>query len=309
MFAYTVITDFSQDEANLVSGRSTVRTGALDAEFSNIQTSIAGLITGLTGIQRDDGLLRDNVVTISALSSEVLALLGSAGFTVRGVWVTATAYAAGNIVKQGTGTYLALSAHTSGVFATDLAAGKWTPLYDTTALTAGAISNTPAGNIAAATVQAAINELDTEKLAKASNLSDVANVATARSNLVVSSKAEEQNAATTFARNTGTTEALVGAYTPAIATLVDGMTLILEATGGNSSTAVTFTPNNGVITALPVVKRGNNVLSALDIPETGARIILSYRQSSGAWEYLNPAAVLSQRQRAALTLALANFTR
>lgn len=48
---------------------------------------------------------------------------------------------------------------------------------------ASEISNTPAGNIAATTVQAAINELDSEKLAVANNLSDLANAATARTNL------------------------------------------------------------------------------------------------------------------------------
>lgn len=48
---------------------------------------------------------------------------------------------------------------------------------------ASEISNTPAGNIVATNVQAAINELDSEKLAAANNLSDLANAATARTNL------------------------------------------------------------------------------------------------------------------------------
>ena len=58
------------------------------------------------------------------------------------------------------------------------------------ASSAGAVNvgNTPAGNIVATTVQAAIDELDTQdalKLVIANNLSDVADAATARSNLDV----------------------------------------------------------------------------------------------------------------------------
>ena len=49
--------------------------------------------------------------------------------------------------------------------------------------TATQITNAVAGNIVATTVQAAINELDTKKLAKASNLSDLASAVTARTNL------------------------------------------------------------------------------------------------------------------------------
>lgn len=48
---------------------------------------------------------------------------------------------------------------------------------------ASIIANTPAGSVAATTVQAAINELDSEKAAKASNLSDLASASTARTNL------------------------------------------------------------------------------------------------------------------------------
>jgi hypothetical protein len=50
-------------------------------------------------------------------------------------------------------------------------------IYDTSAAHAAtAISNTPAGNIVATTVQAAINELDTEKLATTAGLDDLAGV-------------------------------------------------------------------------------------------------------------------------------------
>lgn len=40
-------------------------------------------------------------------------------------WVTTTAYVVGNFVKQSSTVYYCIVAHTSGVFATDLAAGKW----------------------------------------------------------------------------------------------------------------------------------------------------------------------------------------
>ncbi|MGV7234655.1 MAG: DUF2586 family protein [Nitrosomonadaceae bacterium] len=40
-------------------------------------------------------------------------------------WVTATAYAVGDVVEESGSLYRALTAHTSGVFATDLAADEW----------------------------------------------------------------------------------------------------------------------------------------------------------------------------------------
>lgn len=58
---------------------------------------------------------------------------------------------------------------------------------------ASSIGFTPAGGVAATNVQAAIEEVDTEKLAKASNLSDVANAATARSNLGAAALAVAQS--------------------------------------------------------------------------------------------------------------------
>ena len=42
-----------------------------------------------------------------------------------GAWVTSTAYAVNNVVSQNNNTYICLVAHTSGTFATDLAANRW----------------------------------------------------------------------------------------------------------------------------------------------------------------------------------------
>lgn len=45
-------------------------------------------------------------------------------------WVTATAYVKGNVRSNGGTNYVCIVAHTSGTFATDLAAGKWYALTD-----------------------------------------------------------------------------------------------------------------------------------------------------------------------------------
>ena len=49
----------------------------------------------------------------------------STGVRTRGDWSTSTAYAINDVVVYGGNTYIVLVGHTSGVFATDLAAGKW----------------------------------------------------------------------------------------------------------------------------------------------------------------------------------------
>lgn len=84
-------------------------------------------------------------------------------FRARGNWLTATEYARNDTAANAGILYLCVVGHTSGTFATDLAAGKWIALVNATA---AQISNTPAGGVAATDVQAAINELDSEKVAK-----------------------------------------------------------------------------------------------------------------------------------------------
>jgi hypothetical protein len=174
---YVITRDFSDDEAGGVAGRSTVSTPGLDGEFSNILANLAIL-------QRDDTKLNDGMVELHTLSSAVRALFATASSTPRGDWVTATAYSIGDLVSQGTGTYICAQAHTSGVFATDLAADKWLELFNTASYVASGVAFTPTGTIAASTVQAAIAEAAAEALQKASNLSDLQSFATAIVNLI-----------------------------------------------------------------------------------------------------------------------------
>lgn len=159
--AYNPTTDFSAEATSNAAGRSTVNPTKLDAEFANLETTVDQLCTNLALIQRDDTKLRDNVVELHTLSSQVRALFATAGATIRGDWVTATSYAVKDIVTESGATYICATAHTSGTFSTDLAADKWVLLmFAPSALSASGVSNTPAGSISATDVQAAIDELD-----------------------------------------------------------------------------------------------------------------------------------------------------
>ena len=155
-----------------------------DAEFNAIEATLDQTLVNLTYIQRDDGPLKNGVVTTDSLSSAVAALLATGEGELRGAWLTATAYAVRDVVTNSGSTYICVTAHTSGVFATDLAAGKWIAIDTGNSITAAGVSFSPTGSVAATTVQAAIAEVDSEKLAKASNLSDVASRVTAFNNLV-----------------------------------------------------------------------------------------------------------------------------
>lgn len=175
--AYQPATDFSDEERDNVGGRATVRTAALDAELSAVALSVNAIRDNLFLLQRDDGQLRDGIVNLFNLAQEVLNLIVTQGnATPRGAWVTARVYALKDIVSQGSSTYLCALAHTSGVFATDLAAGKWLLIANASPL-ASTIPFVPTATIAATDVQGAINEADTEGRALSASLSAAAQAA------------------------------------------------------------------------------------------------------------------------------------
>ncbi len=166
--AYNRSTPFASDERDNVGGRSTVRTDRVDAELDAISTSINALRGNQELNQRDDGEIRDKRVKLHTLAGDVLSLMLVAnGATPRGSWATATSYALRDLVVSSGNTYLCGIAHTSGTFATDLAAGRWLLSSLGSNPAASGIPFTPAGGIAATNVQAAIEELQIDAAAAA----------------------------------------------------------------------------------------------------------------------------------------------
>lgn len=88
-----------------------------------------------------------------------------------------------------------------------------------------------------------------------------------------------------FATAAGTVNAITADFTPNVA-LTDGVTVLVEATGANTSTTVTFSPDS--LTAHNITKNGNQNLDIGDIYGAGHRLILSYDSANTVWELLNP---------------------
>jgi hypothetical protein len=101
----------------------------LDAEFVAVQDSLNDTINRLGELQRDDGALRDAIVSAQNLSPSVVALLALNGVVPRGAWTAAVVYAQGDVVGNGGGTYLCVSGHTANAdFSVDQVAGLWLTL-------------------------------------------------------------------------------------------------------------------------------------------------------------------------------------
>jgi hypothetical protein len=154
---------------------STIATGyysreALNNNFQNIQEAFDNTLSldGSTpnAMSGDLDMNGNALLNIGTLDADSFTLNGTAinnpasVLSWEGSWTTATAYAAYDVVSQNGSSYICLVAHTSGTFATDLAANNWALLASVGASGAGS------GDLVAA-----------------NNLSDVANTTTSRTNL------------------------------------------------------------------------------------------------------------------------------
>lgn len=162
---YNRVTSFSNTFA--ASPTQVFPGASLDAELNNAKITLDQILANIQLIQKDDGTIANGVIGPNQLSSQI-----SVGFTAPTVWQTGVKYGTSPVstVFHGTGFYTCQVSHTSGTFATDLAAGDWLLVVDFVSLpltNATQVAVTPAGTITQVTVQAALQQLDSLKQATA----------------------------------------------------------------------------------------------------------------------------------------------
>lgn len=220
--AYTRQFDFSDFQSTAPA--TPLPGNQVDAELNAVKTTLDATLSNLSQIQRDDGLLANQSVHPEAVSNATLTMLNSS-IVQRGNWVTATAYAVNDLAVQSSNVYLCLVAHTSGTFATDLAANKWA------LLTRQGIS--PDGSVpAAANIPMAGFKLT--NLGAGSARTDSVNLG------------QVQDMSVQWGAVSGTANAIVLTLTPAVSAYVAGQTVKFKATA-NNTTATTVNYGGGVI--------------------------------------------------------------
>lgn len=105
----------------------------LDIDLAALRNAVDVLNDFVRGVTRSDGRLANASVRKETLAADVLI-----GFDAPTAWVTSNAYDPQDTVFEANKFYICLTAHTSSVFADDLAAGRWAILADFTTVTAAA---------------------------------------------------------------------------------------------------------------------------------------------------------------------------
>jgi hypothetical protein len=120
---YVRFQDYSSYQASHQLPGPAISGADVNADFDRIKATLDATLVNLKLLQRDDGALNNASVTPDTINSALAVMI--AGWNIKGAWVTATAYSLKDYTVNAGNGYVCVVAHTSGTFATDLAAGKW----------------------------------------------------------------------------------------------------------------------------------------------------------------------------------------
>jgi hypothetical protein len=252
----------------------------VDLELNNVVATANAIRTNLALIQRDDGAPANGIITFDTLSPA----LQTAGLAPALPWVTGTAYSVSASVTQGSAFYRCLVAHTSGVFATDLAAGNWVLIVDfaTIALVVAAmIAVTPSGSLTT-DAQTSLQARDTGKapLSHTQTASTISDSTVAGRALLTASTVAEQNAllgTTTLGFQSGNIKETAGLVLETGWYWADGSNKnrVTDAALFNAITiqqSGTTTNGSAVITGLSDTTNGGNTPMSPGMPLSGTGI-------------------------------------
>jgi len=246
------------------------------------------VLTNIALIQRDDGRVANNSIGLSQLDGALIGL----GFGRPTTWVTATAYAINVAVFNGTSLYACIVAHTSGVFATDLAAAKWSLIVDFSTIVTPV--QTYATNAAASAAGAAGSATAANSSAVAAAISQAAAAASATSasttyaNIISLTSGRSMFHSATVG---GSVNAITVTHTPARAARAAGLTGVFTAAGANTITNPTLVYDGW--TAGTLTKLGGKPLAVGDIYGAGHEV--EWVDTGTNIEIVNPAGVQVDR--------------
>lgn len=172
----------------------------VDGEYARIKVTLDQVLNNLAILQRDDAALANASVGLDQLKTEI-----NIGFSAPTTWATATNYILNDTVFQAQKFYICRESHTSGTFATDLAAVKWEEIADFTGVQAAAETAQAAAEAAQAAAETAQAAAETAQSAAASSASAASSSATAASGSA-STASSAASAASSSASAAGTAQ-------------------------------------------------------------------------------------------------------